>query len=522
MSDQSQGNPIRGWERSLAIAAIAGVIAALPLLGGAVLFTRPLWTDEICCTLFPVEGASSPLEVIQRVARGQDYSPPLLHLMVWTTGRIVGGLSPVVIRSLSLLCVAVALYLVYVTLRRRFAALPSAAGATAVAGHSLLLAYAFEGRFYAPWLLFATAYAWSLGIDQAKERSPRRDTAQAIASVLLVTIHWFGVLSLGLMGLSAMLGRGPGWRSRLRFVAPGTAGLVALAACAPLYLAHRASATTLDVLWIAPLNAGQIEQMARLFFLSTVPVSAAALLVIDALRDTGPAPTTRADIRASLRDPSLAALFSLALFPLVLAVVSVVLQPSMRDRYAIVTLLAWGPLVALAVASLPRRGQIVALVVTAALGGMAASREIAAKRAFAETVRLNREAYARALEMRLPVVFTAIHTVWPVAAERRAERRALFIELTDSTIREMIPQPRFAWLRRHVVLERNIAQAHAQLYGFPVLVPQAQLDTTRAFLLVGPDESFPRLHERFDLFAGRVFPHHRGRRLSPNLALLER
>jgi hypothetical protein len=203
-------------------------------------------------------------------------------------------------------------------------------------------------------------------------------------------------------------------------------------------------------------------------------------------------------------------------------IVSVALQPSMRDRYAIVTMLAWGPLVALAVTSLPRRGRIVAVLFCAVLAGTAARRVIAEKRSYAETVRLNREAYARALDMRLPVVFTAIHTVWPVAAQRRAERRALFLEIPDSVIREMIHQPRFLWLRRHVELERSIARAHAQLYGFPVLVPWAQLDTTRAFLLVGPDESFPRLHERFDLFAQRVFPHHRGTRLSPALAILER
>jgi hypothetical protein len=119
-------------------------------------------------------------------------------------------------------------------------------------------------------------------------------------------------------------------------------------------------------------------------------------------------------------------------------------------------------------------------------------------------------------------VFASLHTAYPVAGARRAERRARFIELPDSTIRSMVPQPRLDWLRRHIAVERNIARGHARTYGFPVLAPQAQLDTTRAFLLVGPDESFPLLYKRFDLFAKKVFPNHRAERLTPYLAILRR
>jgi hypothetical protein len=499
-----------------------GSVAALLIGGGAILWTRPLWFDEICCTLFVVEGASSPVEVIQRVARGEDYAPPLLHLMAWTAGKLGGGLSPIVLRSMSLVCVALAIALLYLALRRRFGRLPSAAGVLAVATHSLVVAHAFEGRFYGPWLLFASAYAWSLGIDADRPRSVRRDATEAIASILLATIHWFGVLSLGLMCVAAVLAGGPRWRAALRLVTPSAAGFLALAACIPLVLAHRAGAVQVGALWVQPLSTAQVGVIVRLFFLSTVPVLCVVLLLIDGLRDSRSQPSAVANLQSSLRDPSLAALASLALFPAVLVVVSIVLQPSMLDRYAIVTVLAWAPLAALAVATLERGGRVVAVLFFATLLVLAGRRAIGEKREFAEMVRLNDEAYARALTMNLPVVFASLHTAYPVAGPRRAERRALFVELPDSTIQSMVPQERLAWLRRHIAVERNIARGHARTYGFPILAPQAQLDTTRAFLLVGPDESFPRLYKQFDLFVGKVFPHHRGERLSPNLAILRR
>jgi hypothetical protein len=194
----------------------------------------------------------------------------------------------------------------------------------------------------------------------------------------------------------------------------------------------------------------------------------------------------------------------------------------MLDRYAIITVLAWAPLAALAVATLERGGRLVAVLFFATLVALSARRVIADKRDFARMVRLNEEAYAQALTMDLPIVFASLHTAYPVAGPRRAERRALFLELPDSTIATMIPQPRLGWLRRHVAVERNIARGHARVYGFPVLAPQAQLDTARRFLLVGPEESFPRLYKQFDKFVGTVFPRHRATRLTPNLAILER
>lgn len=502
--------PVTSRELLLFVAALAFLVALLPLLGGGVLWTRPLWIDELCCTVYPVIDAQTPGDVVATIAHAKgDYAPPLLHLMVWSAARLFGGITPVLLRSMSLGCVALALLLVYVILRRRFEQAPALAGTLAVATHSLVLAHAFEGRFYGPWLLFATGYAWSLGLARPR----RRALALSAFAMLLVSIHWFGVLSLGLMSAAAFATRGRRWREGLHLIAPSITGLIVLLAFVPFVLAQRATAS--GVLWVLPLSGAQIRVFVDVFVLATAPVLAVVLLTADAVRSDG-GPTMTSNVAAALRDPALAALGSLALMPLVLIVVSVALQPSMLDRYAIVTVLAWAPLVALGVATLgrwARRGIVVVLTVMVVFG---VRRTIAEKRAFAAVVRANAAAFAQATSLRLPIAFQSLLAVYPVAGPDRLAS-ARFLDLPDSTINALVPQPRLHRLRRNLTLDRNIARGHARAYGFPTIVTQAELDTTPRFLLIASSPSWP-----VEKFGDAVFPRHRLRRLSDHLSLLER
>ncbi|HEX7939737.1 MAG TPA: hypothetical protein VF483_12195, partial [Gemmatimonadaceae bacterium] len=346
---------VRRKERALVAVTLCLAVGVLPLVGGGVLWTRPLWLDEICCTLYPVMGASSPVDVVRNVAHRGDFAPPGLHLMVWSVGKLAGGLTPVVLRSVSLVCVALALTLLYFTMRRRFERAPSAAAVIAVASHALVLTHAFEARFYGPWLLFAVGFAWSL---------PRSRTLTAVFSVLLVAIHWFGVLSLGLMAIGAVASQWPRWRAGLKVVWPSAAGLAALTALIPMALGHRASAVGLGALWVPELSAAQVMVVLRLFFWTAAPVVAAALLLVALVRART---ETIEAARNAMSEPGIAALTAAALFPAVWLGVSVLLQPSMLDRYAIVTVLSWAPLVALAVSTLGRTLRVVAVAGALAL-----------------------------------------------------------------------------------------------------------------------------------------------------------
>src|SRR5262245_53626382 len=117
----------------VAAAVIAALIAVLPFIGGAVLWTRPLWMDENV-TVFVV---SQPTirEMIGIIGRGGDWNPPLLHLLLRPLSSMGFENPPVYLRTFSVICVGLALLFVFAALRRRFSATSSAAGVVAVAAH---------------------------------------------------------------------------------------------------------------------------------------------------------------------------------------------------------------------------------------------------------------------------------------------------------------------------------------------------------------------------------------------------
>jgi hypothetical protein len=502
-------------ELLVTLAVLAAGIALLAIAGGSVLWTRPLWFDELCCVSYVVSDASSPLEVVRRVAHSWDYAPPLLHLLVWPIARLAGGeLTPVVLRSLSLIAVCAALVFVYAALRRRLARLPSVGGALAVAGHALVIGHAFEGRFYGFWLLFAAGYAWSLGVSAAR----RRDIAQAIFSILLVGIHWFGIFSLSLMALgAAAVLRGP-LRTRLRTLAGSAPGFIAALALAPMAITQRSGAV--GYLWLPPLNGDQIAEFARLFWIAAVPVVAAIVVLGRTFRNE----TADPSLSSVLRDPSMAGMLSLSLMPLLLMVISALLQPSMLDRYGIVSILAWAPVVALALASvggLVRVACVAGLVFVMLLNGQ---RVVTSRRDFAADVAAMRGAYDEAKSRQLPIVFWGLHSIYPVAgpiSQRTPRALARYLDLPDSSLAALFPGDAMEPVRRKYRLDRDQARGHARTYGFPVLATQAQLESTPRFLLIAGEASLPGGYKRPETFGRALFPEHRVSRVNEMISLFE-
>jgi hypothetical protein len=505
------------------VAVCAVAIALLPLFGGSVLWTRPLWFDELCCTVFVVKDASSPFDVIANVYRPGDYAPPLLHLIVWFVGWLAGGVTPVVLRSISLVCVSVGLLFLYATLRRHFGRAPSSAGTIAVASHALVIAHAFEGRFYGPWLLFAAAFAWCLGLDHNRARSRRRDISIALSSILLPTIHWFGIFSLGLMCVAAVVVHGRRWREGLRLIAPSAAGVVALLICVPMAIVQRASST--GMLWVKELSGQQVMEMAWLFWLAPSVVLAVVLVLAQSLRDAPANALTpsRPNALTLLRAPDLAALTSLALMPVVLIALSVVLQPSMVPRYGIVAVLAWAPLVALAAASVGRVARAAVLALMVLMLCLGAKRAIAEKQEFADLFAVLTAEYEQAKAEHVPIVFTSMHIIYPTAGLQRSDTMpARYLDLPDSTIMALFPAPGMEPIRKKIRLDRDQARGHARTYRFPILATQAQLDTTRRFFLLATDISLPGGYKSAALYGRALFPRHQVRRLNSVLSIFER
>lgn len=498
-----------------ATAVLALVIALLPHVGGDILWTRPLWFDELCCVAYVVGDAASPAEVVRRVAHSWDYAPPLLHLIVWPFAWVANGdVTPVLLRSLSVTAVAAALLLVYATLRRRFPVFPSAGGAVAVAGSPLVLTHAFEGRFYGFWLLFAAGYAWSLAV-----RSDRpRDVAQAIFAVLLVAIHWFGIFSLLLMSAGALAASPGTLRARLRHVAWSLSGIVAALALAPMAIAQRTGAV--GYLWLPELHAGQILELGQLFWVAAAPVAAILVLAGRLLRNAPPAP----GVRSALRDPGFAAMVSLALMPVVLIGISALIQPSMLDRYAIVTVIAWAPVVALALTSLNAPARFAAAAGLGLILLLSGQQVISARRDWAADVGALTRAYEDAKTRKLPIVFWGLHSIYPVAgpvSQRTRHSLARYLDLPDSSLAVLFPGDAMEAVRKKYRLDRDQARGHARTYGFPVLATQSQLDSMR-FVLLSAEMSLPGGYKRPESFGRALFPRHLVSRINGMLSLFER
>lgn len=502
------------------VAALAVAIGVLPFVGGGVLWTHPLWLDELCCTVYPVEHAATPVQVVANIAHRQDFGPPLLHLIVWAVARVGGGITPTLLRSIALVFVIGALLFTHATLRRRFDATTSALGAATLLASPLLLTHAFEGRFYGPWLMFAAGYAWSLGMTFG-----RRRTWQSLFAICLVTIHWFGAISLMILAsasiASDLVRRAP-LTAAVRRVAVGVAaGGVAVLACVPLLLPQFAGSSAAR--WIAPLSVQQLQAMARTFFLTNLLALAVGLLVVDALRPDRPGLRgTLGRIRDTAREPGSAALASLVLMPLALVVVSVVLQPSILDRYLILTLLCWPPLVALAVEPLGLRAKLLAAGVVSATVVPTVNGSIRDRQRFTDLVAQDSAAYARVARVGIPFAYPFIHEMYPVLGSQRGKPTvARFLMLPEATLRALYPSDRLAWLRDRMLVEARSGVSHERIYGFPSTITRDSLARLRRFAIVSSDLRFPGGAKQSENWGRIVFPNHRVVRVDDRISFFE-
>lgn len=496
-------------ELGVLLAVLAAGIATLPtLFDGAALWTKRFWLDEQCCTLYAVYDAGSFFDLFGTVKRS-EIGPPLLHMIVWTVGKIAGSLSPTVVRSIMLVSVVAALLLLWVVLRRRFSVSASAAAVAAVAGHGLVLQHAFDGRFYGPWLLFAAGYAWALGVDSGQTRSRRRDFALALFALFLCTIHWFGVISLGLMAAGAVAAHGRRWKAGLRLVAPSLVGLVALLALIPMLLFQMRSGGE-DILWVPPLNVTQVKVFMQAFLLRLPVLMALALILIAAFR----APGQRPDVMSVLRDPPMAAMIGTGLMTLALIVISAVLNPVMVPRYAIASVLFAAPIVALAAESIKPYLRVLLTAVFVLLLVRRMEREIINARYFSQTTDLYAELVAQLKPQNVPIVFQSYFMMYPVDGQARRQSAIRVLDLPDSTIRSIFPaSPDYESRIARMRLDRNQARLHNRVFGFPIPATKALLDTTKVFYLMGPE---------MQELGQMLFPNHRNARLHELVTVFQR
>lgn len=481
------------------------------------LFKRPFWLDEWHTNL--VANRESLAQVFSDLYRGSDGGPPLLHIVGWALARLTDGVTPVGARIVSLLSVLLALVFVFLVLRRRVGIAAAIAGALAVASHHLVVTHAFELRFYCLWLMCAAGFAWALTLDGDTVTSRRRDAIVALFSVLLCMTHWLAVLSLGLMCVGAMASYGRDWRAGLRRVMPAAAGFVALALSVPLVLAQRASLS--ETSWMPDVTLGNVLSIVNIYWAGKILVLAVLVILFGLLRAQVKGPLTQS-LLGAIRDPGTAALVSLLALPLLMAILSIS-YPAMHERYSIATLLAWAPVVALAVQSVGRVMRGVSYVVLLAFLWVSIVETTIAATQFTHSATAGKTALAQACGMSLPVVFQVRHLMYPStdgASRRWARCDTRLLAVSNATLDRMFRAG--SSLPRFFRFESELARLHQRLYGYPQVSAQAQLDSLPRFLVVGWDDSFPAGYKSVERFGAAVFPNYRVSRINEDLALFER
>jgi len=483
-----------------------------------VLFTRPFWLDEWFTYL--VSNHDSIGEVFSDLKRGADFGPPFFYLVGWAIRAITGSITPTSLRIVTFVAMLGALVFVFLILRRRWGAVPAFIAVLAIASNRYLFEYAFEARFYATWMLFAAAFAWALTLDRDKPRSRRRDILLAVSAVLLCTNHWYGVISLGLMAAAVVATFGRQWREGLRLVAPGAAGIVALLLASPLMFGQRGS--IVEKTWVQDLNRFQVATMLGTFWWAIVPVAAVLVMLVGVLLPNRKAPL-RESLAYAVRDPGVAALFAHVVMPLVLIVLSLQ-QPSMLPRYALVTLFAWAPLVAIAAKSLGIAGRSVATAILLAALGSRILLTAKEKLDFAIGVATAKQNLELACGAGLPIVVQSRHVLYPVMADSpTACPHVRFLVLSDSTINRILPGgPPFSFTRRFQRFEREFAGHHERIYGFPRSVSEAQLDSVPEFFLLASGPNLPPGYDNVERFVAAVFPNRQTTHYSSGIALVKR
>ena len=480
-----------------ALAIVCFLAVEIWLCGGGILFTRPLWLDEIHTLL--VAGRQDMRTSMRGLAAGTDFNPPTLYLLYRAVAQLSGGLSESVLRLVGVASVVGAICVVYWVLRDQFDRWAAGVGALAVWAQSIVVAEAFDARFYGPWLLGAAALSLAV---QVRIGRPTWINAVglATASVFLCTIHYFGVFSW-LSGVSVALwfGRATVMRTVVRLI-PGLAGPVALALCAPFYVGQRAALSTAT--WIPDLSVGSVLFLVGLALL-TPPVAVAAI---------GWAATRilqRGSKTASARGPgpSLtlgpALLVGQALVPVALAVFSLVVQPAMQPRYSIAAALVAAPIVALAYTRSLPLFRLITLAAILVSGGAQVSDARRTARSRAAVVHDDLEQVARIAARDTSVVVRRRHSLYPLVIERPA--LASHLVLLDGT--SVAPNDRFE------AVERDVARVHRRQYGFPRTVSRTDLDSASTFYFLEQDSTrVPTPAE---------FPDRRIERVGPRLFRLE-
>ena len=344
----SEPSPQRAAESAQSALAVGVGVGAcyllVSLLAGSDLLDRQMWMDEVHTWLIVSDPDLG--HAMNALSHGADYNPPMYYLLLRGFTSIT-GVTAASMRAFSLLSMCIGLGCIAAILRRRVSAKAAMCGAAAIAIQPLIIQQATEARFYSVWFALVAAFCLA---KSSSSRTLGRLLTQSVLAAMICTVHYFGVISLGLVFL---VDAANAWRNRneeqrraalfLRFT-PYAAGVLALLGCLGFYFGQRAALS--EPTWISAPTLPKVKGFLT-EFLPVIPLALAAFgwLLSGGLAKQVQATEPEEPAAAEPTTPWNLLLAGIGM-PITLIVFSYVVQPALVARYAIVAMLAWGPLIA--------------------------------------------------------------------------------------------------------------------------------------------------------------------------------
>ncbi|MFN8708215.1 MAG: hypothetical protein ACK526_23060 [Planctomyces sp.] len=341
--------------------ALTGLVLLTPVLifiaaGGNYLLHRPLWMDEVHTWLLVSDPDLS--YAMPALRDGVDFNPPGYFLAARLWCWLTFGVSEFRLRIFSLALIVFSMVVLTRTAGRRFGIVPVTTAILFTVGNRLILHQCTEMRFYALWI--AALVCLSASFEKTCETKTKGSALLTSAlSFLVCTCHYFGVISVGLMLIFAVIRcRGALRRSFLPLITllVGFSGPIV---CIPFLLSQRQAVTRAT--WISPATLADCLQFSR----ETLPLFGLSAGLTAFLLSGRSRSSEKEDIRDSLWNALRTPLSAGILMSPAIILFSIIIQPSLVPRYAAVAIPAGIPLAA---AALSRFGRLP----TAAAFGMAA------------------------------------------------------------------------------------------------------------------------------------------------------
>lgn len=455
------------FEYAVVLALLVAIVSAqIRVSGGWSLLSRHLWMDEIYTHSLVTD--PSLAHALQGLAHGFESHPPAYYLVARLFVRIIGRTDEVTLRGLSVLATLVGLTGLYAALRLTFGSVASFAAVVAVWCHHPVMAWAFEARPYAAWLAGVAWLAYLLASSRESRWWARRFLLAAVAA-FVCTVHYFGVLSLGLVAAFELVARRRNGVASWSGLGALACGPMALLLWAPAFLRQRGSATVAT--WVPPPTAGTTWAFFDEIYLDRyfALLAAAAWVAVVFARVR---PLTPSRDRLSFQG----GLTGLLLLPLVILALSWLYQPALVARYALPAGLGLGPVAAWLLGRMSRPG----LLAIVALLGVAGTKEVgtwARQESIGGQVTDQLILKLRTLDPAVPVLFESpvrLYEVWRYGPDLIP--RCALIDFEEGDIGPTSASRIFT---------RDLARRFHEFYGGPRLVPWREARQLKRAYLVG-------------------------------------